>query len=199
MPVRHETKSSLLAQAAGPEIEEHLREAMILAICASHPGLVARFESQIEKIELHGEDHQMLRHLLLMHAHDDPPCDPDQLLSEAGVALENLLRLPHVQIAPPVTNRADAELAQMCLAEELAKLESRRGARAEIEDAERDLTGLVDEGLTWRLSRAAARLARAGFPEDEGGPAPGRGALPGRPGGGINPQCPAFAPAPRPS
>ena len=161
LPVRHETKSSLLAQAAGPEIEEHLREAMILAICASHPALVARFESQIEKIELHGEDHQMLRHLLLMHAHDDPPCDPDQLLSEAGVALENLLRLPHVQIAPPVTNRADAELAQMCLAEELAKLESRRGARAEIEDAERDLTGLVDEGLTWRLSRAAEARQQA--------------------------------------
>jgi DNA primase len=52
-------------------------------------------------------------------------------------------------------------MARMCLAEELAKLEARRGARQEIEEAVEDLAGLVDEGLTWRLSQAAEARHRA--------------------------------------
>jgi DNA primase len=46
-------------------------------------------------------------------------------------------------------------MAAMCVAEELAKLTARRGARREIEEALRDVEGLVDEGLTWRLGQAA--------------------------------------------
>jgi DNA primase len=46
----------------------------------------------------------------------------------------------------------------MCVAEGLAKLEARRGARQEIEDAMEDMTGLADEGLTWRLTKAAEAL-----------------------------------------
>ena len=65
-------------------------------------------------------------------------------------------------IAPPIRNPGDIELAEMCLAEEFAKLDARRGARKEIEDAVEDLGGVVDEGLTWRLGRAAEAVERAG-------------------------------------
>ena len=46
-------------------------------------------------------------------------------------------------------------MAVMSVAEELAKLTARRGARREVEEALRDVEGLVDEGLTWRLGQAA--------------------------------------------
>jgi len=49
----------------------------------------------------------------------------------------------------------------MCLAEELAKLEARRGVQSEIEDAMADLQGLADEGVTWRLGKAAEARHRA--------------------------------------
>lgn len=149
------TKSSMLVAASGPLVEEHLREAMILAIFAAHPGLVARFESQLETIVLHGADHEALRHVMLCHAHADPALIREQILAEAGAALEKLLHLPHVRIAPPVQPDADPDLAKMCLAEEMAKLDARRAARAEIEDAMEDLTGLADEGVTWRLAQSA--------------------------------------------
>ena len=52
-------------------------------------------------------------------------------------------------------------MAAMSVAEELAKLSARRGARAEIEDAARDIEGLADEGLTWRLRQASEGLSEA--------------------------------------
>ncbi len=86
----------------------------------------------------------------------------NDLVTQAGDALEKLMAQAHVAVAPPVRNRDDAELARLCLAEELAKLEAKRGAAAEIEEAIEDVEGLVDEGLTWRLGQATAALHRAG-------------------------------------
>ena len=82
----------------------------------------------------------------------------------APAALDLLFSWPHVQIAPPVRNRTDTDLAALCLAEELAKLDARRGMRREVEDAVEDLSGVADEGLTWRLSQASAASHRADQP-----------------------------------
>ena len=158
------TRSSLLAAATGPEVEEYLHEAMILAICYTHPACIARFESQLEKLGLHGPGHARMRHALLLASHqspDDPAEFRARIQQAAGDDLEKMLALAHVRTAPPVRNENDGELAMMCLAEELARLEARRGARSEIEDAVEDLAGLADEGLTWRLSQAAEARHRA--------------------------------------
>ncbi|MGB7320148.1 MAG: DNA primase [Albidovulum sp.] len=159
------TRASLLGTAAGPEVEDYLREAMILAICLVHPACIARFESQLETIEMRDDGHDRLRHLLLHHGHD-PGLDRETLVAQvqtdATSDLEKLMGLAHVQIAPPVRSETDPEMAAMCLAEELAKLHAKRGAAAEIEDAAEDLGGLADEGLTWRLSQAAAARHKAG-------------------------------------
>ena len=88
----------------------------------------------------------------------------ERLRETAGQALDALMARPHVQIAPPVRNRADEVLATFCLAEELAKLDARRGAEREIADAVEDMSGLADEGLTWRLSQAADARHRADKP-----------------------------------
>lgn len=152
------TRSSLLAQASGP-VDEVLREAVILATLVLHPALIHRFESALERLDLTGDDHDMLRQMIL--AGGDMPDLQAKIAQSAPAALDALLSRPHVAIAPPVRNREDHELAALCLAEELAKLESRRGARREIEDAMEDMDGLPDEGLTWRLSQAAEARHRS--------------------------------------
>ncbi len=155
------TKGSLLANAPD-RIEEVLREAVILATLITHPTLIPRFESALERMDLVGEGHEALRVIMLSHM--DPATLEDRLRRAAPAALDALLTRPHVLIAPPVRNRTDTDLATLCLAEELAKLDARRGARREIEDAVEDLSGLADEGLTWRLSQAAAARHRADRP-----------------------------------
>ncbi len=152
------TRSSLLVQAEGP-VDEILREAVILATAILHPALIHRFESALERLDLTGEGHETLRHLILSHADDADP--QARIRAAAPGALDALLQRPHVAIAPPVRNASDDELAALCLAEELAKLEARRGVRREIEDAMEDFDGLPDEGLTWRLSKAAEARHRS--------------------------------------
>lgn len=75
--------------------------------------------------------------------------------------LENLHALRHLKVSPLLARRVDEDMAARALAEELAKLETVRGARSEISEAMVDMTGLVDEGLTWRLQQAAEAKNRA--------------------------------------
>jgi DNA primase len=139
--------------------DEALREAVILAILIAHPSLIRRFESDLERLELTSEGHRNLRATLLTSSPDDLRANLQGL-----AALDDLMARPHVLIAPPVRNQKDTNLALMCLAEEFAKLDARRGARREVEDAVEDLTGVADEGLTWRLAQAASARYRADHP-----------------------------------
>ena len=165
LPASASARQSLLAQ--GGAVEEVLREAVILASLITHPGLIYRFEQALERLDLTGEDHNILRSLILAHSGEDPASLFDILRDRAPAALDTLMRRPHVQIAPSVRNRGDADLATLCLAEEMAKLDAHRAARREIEDAVEDLSGLADEGLTWRLSKATEARHRADHPDRE--------------------------------
>ncbi|MCF8510823.1 MAG: DNA primase [Rhodobacteraceae bacterium] len=162
LPASASARQSLLAQ--GQPVEEVLREAVILASLITHPALIHRFETALERLDLTGEGHNSLRQILLANADEDAGNLHDILARAAGDALDTLMRRPHVQIAPPIRNRADPELATLCLAEEMAKLDAHRAARRETEDAVHDLTGLADEGLTWRLTKAAEARHRADHP-----------------------------------
>jgi len=157
------TKASLLASAGGA-VHEVLREAVILATLYTHPALIRRFESALERLTLLGAGHDTLRNLLLAHGDDNAADLHDALRAKAGKDLATLLARPHVQIAPPLRKAADEALATLCLAEELAKLDAHRGARREIDAAITDMDGLVDEGLTWRLAQATAARLRADSP-----------------------------------
>lgn len=159
------TKGSLLATA--PErVEEVLREAVILAALIFHPSLIRRFESVLERMELIGEGHEVLRGLLLVGHDADAEALYTQIQQAAPAALDALLSRPHVQIAPPVRNRADHDLAEFCIAEGMAHLEASRGARREIAEAMEDIEGLADEGLTWRIAQAnVARFSALAGPQ----------------------------------
>jgi DNA primase len=156
-PVATAKASTLAGDAA--RVEEGLLASVMLATLIQHPSLIARFESALETLTLDHPDHRALTSAILRHA-AQPDSLRDRVSHEAGPALETLMAERHVAIAPPV-HSPDAELAMNCVAEALAKLTARRGAQREIEDAMEDMTGLVDEGLTWRLSQAAEARNRA--------------------------------------
>lgn len=151
-------KASILAVGAD---ESHLREAVILAVLLMNHDQAAPFEASIEQMVCTDPDHRYLRDLILRHAGDSD--DGAGMRDEFGAArLENLLGQRHVTISPAVRRAGEDDIARMCLTEEFAKLAARRGHAREIEDAVEDLSGLADEGVTWRLQQSAAALERAG-------------------------------------
>ncbi|MCP5038584.1 MAG: DNA primase, partial [Rhodobacteraceae bacterium] len=160
-PVQATTKSSLLASGGGM-VDEVLREAIILATLITYPDLIETFLTTLERLEMSTPDHRAMFAVSLGEAHADPASLREKIEEAAGPArVEKLFALNHVQISPAMRHPGDRELAALCLAEELAKLEATRGARREIEEAASDMEALVDEGLTWRLSQAAEARNKA--------------------------------------
>ena len=162
LPVQPDTRRSLLATATG--MEEQLREAVILATLVLHPALLAPFLSDLEAAQFTIPEHRRLAQILLRHGHGAPEEVGAKIAAAAADALEKVMALSHVQIAPPIRNAGDIEMARLCLAEDFAKLDARRGIQREIEDAVEDIDGLADEGLTWRLGQAAQAVMLAERP-----------------------------------
>ncbi len=160
-PVQSVTRGTLLATAPDEAVTDRLREAVILATLALHPQLLPAFESALERMESVDPDHTLIRTALLSVDPADPAGVLPQLGAEARAALEKLMSQSHLSVIPCLRRPGDDELARNCLAEEFAKLTAHRGGLAEIEDAMHDMTGLVDEALTWRLSEVARSRERA--------------------------------------
>jgi len=154
-PASASAKSSLLV-AAGERAEMHMREAVILATLICAPEICDEFEAAVEAMECAGPDHAQLRNLILRHFHAGHETLKTHIAQEMGEgALEKLLGLPHVALAPSVRHPGELGIARMTVAEELAKLDAQRGLRAEITEASEDITQISDESVTWRLSQAA--------------------------------------------
>ncbi|ASM73329.1 MULTISPECIES: DNA primase [Roseobacteraceae] len=150
------TKSSALATGTGNKVTHLLRESVILAVLITCPEVVESFETPLENLRCIDPDNNALRDLILRHAHEGTEVLREKISSARGPeALENLLNASHVAIVPCIRSPGDADMARITVAEELAKLAAARGLDAEIADAAEDLTGVADEGVTWRLSQAA--------------------------------------------
>lgn len=159
------TRASLLGgdhQQNATQVEEQLREAVILAVLAHFPALTAEFEHSLAEMECRTPACQGLRNTLFRAALAEEPAEMIRLQGAAD--LETLMAMGHVSIVPALRNPSDLAAARLCLAEEFAKLEARRAARREIAEAmdEVDALGGEDEGLTWRLGQAAEAVNRAG-------------------------------------
>lgn len=152
-----ETKASALAVAGAP-FEEQLREAVILATLVTHPTLVSTFIGDLERLECSQREHEAVR-LALLETEGAAQEKIEEIVGRA--VLEKLYQPRHVRIAPALQPDASLDVVEISLAEEIAKLTARRGARREVDEATRDLEGHVDEGLTWRLSQAAEALNRS--------------------------------------
>ena len=161
------TKQSLLATPTDL-VQDTLREAVVLAACIHHPDLIARFDSALERLDFLGHGHDTLRSLILYH--QSAPDLLGLLMAEAPLPTESVLLHPHVRITAAIGADAPDDAAEHCLAEALARLQADRAHRLEIADAEDDVTGVADEGLTWRVSKAAeARHSAARGPQDAKG------------------------------
>ena len=75
--------------------------------------------------------------------------------------LDKLMKLKPIKNHPYLKKNSPPDLIQQTLEEELTKHVALIGAFNEIKEAEQDLTGLVDEGLTWRLQQASIAKAKA--------------------------------------
>ena len=160
LPTMASTKASYLGSAAASGAEEHLREAVVLATLIANQGIVTQFEGALEALDLSSVEHSALRSAILRHA--DAADFRERVIEDAGAdTLEKLMSLSHVQITPAVRNPGDAEVAAMCVAQELAKLAARRGVEKEISDAVQEMGDVADEGITWRLTQAAEARNRA--------------------------------------
>lgn len=155
------TKASVLG--AGAAAEDHLRESVILATLISNPAILGQFESALERMICASSEHEAIRHALLRHVGDQPEALRENLVGELGSdTLEKLMSQSHVAITPAVRRAGDTEIAAACVAEELDKLGAKRGHAREIADAVEDLSGIADEGVTWRLSQAANSINGTG-------------------------------------
>ena len=151
-------RASMLAQAT--DAEDRLHEAVILATLITQPKLIAEFEADLETVEFHLPEYRACAAEILRLG---PLAEIREKITETQgpATLENLFSLRHVQIAPGIRHADDPEMGRMCLAEEFAKIEARRGRRKEMLEAEEDITRDADEGLTWRLGQAAEAHNRA--------------------------------------
>ena len=161
--VLEETKSSMLARDTVERAVEYMRETAIIAVCLTHPDAIPAFESGLERLEMIEPGHwKILQVILSNYASDD---DGSLFLRVSDVVgrdqIEKIMGSAHIKVLPPIKNPGDYDLSHDTLAEQMAKLESERGLRREIEDAAEDMDGLVDEGLTWRLLKAAEARNRA--------------------------------------
>ncbi len=159
------TKASMLVNDAAAE--NRLREAVILATVIATPEVFDLFEPEMERLECLDPDNAALRDAILRHVHGPAPLK-EVVQSEIGAsALEKLFSQSHVAICPAIRRAGQLDVARLCLAEELAKLNARRGHARELAEAVEDMDRVADEGLTWRLGQAAAAVAKAGRGDTE--------------------------------
>ena len=149
----------------------------------NHPALARAFEERLERASFLCPDLAAVRDALVSALGDDA----DDLAGGVAVRLGRDARPDLIAVVPPPADRhlragADMDLAARAIAEALERLMSGTGRVGETRDAERDLMGEADEGVTWRLREAAdaahAAVARplAEAPaesEDEVTPQPG--------------------------
>jgi len=160
LPAQMSTKTSLLG--GGASSEDHLREAVILAVLIRNPKILNDFYGALERMLCSGPDIALLRDALLKV---EPQDNVEALLNNdlGDAPLAKLFGQAHVAITPAVRRPDNGELARMCLAEELAKLTSRRGHAHEVQDAIDEMNSdVADERLTTRLAQSIAAMNNAG-------------------------------------
>ncbi len=162
------TRASLLAGTRDAAAEARIRESAILAGCLNHPTLAARFEDRLERMTFVCPDLGEIRDALLSSL---PDCLSDgigsgSLRDAVGSRtgrdpMEALAAVGQVRANPHLGPDAHPDGAATAIEEELTRHSASTGWLAEVREAEQDLAGEADEGVTWRLRQAAEAAHRA--------------------------------------
>lgn len=151
-PVPQTRASTLVAADPG----EALIEAVILALCATHPDLIPRVESRLERLDPADPGRAALVHDLLAGVSS----------AQGRAALDAIMGDPHVRSAPAIAHPVSAgDAAEPMLLNALDRIEAHRSAREEIARAEAEIEGLADEGLTWRVTQSTRARQQADHPD----------------------------------
>ena len=160
-------KTSMLGQKSMTDTTR-LREALILVAAMRHPTEAIELETMLEKSPIVAPDlikiHSALLASLHMELPDDNKSEPlvTALTAHLGFnPLAYLMALTPVRIHPHLQENANLKQVAMTLREELFKHAAIKGAETELRDAEEEVEGLVDEGLTWRIQQASEARAKA--------------------------------------
>lgn len=161
------TKSSMLA-IQSDETNWRLRESLILASAIQNQSAALKNESALERCPITTPDLMEIMNAILINLHikktDTGMSDSFEknIQNSLGYSpINKLMKLKPLKNHPYLKKNTKPELIQQTLEEELAKHVALIGAQNEIKEAEQDLTGLVDEGLTWRLQQAAIAKTKA--------------------------------------
>jgi len=159
------TRASLLARDGGGHSSARIRECAILAGCLNHPEIAAGLEDRLERTTFVCADLATIRDALLS-ALSEPPSEGNV----RDVVAARLGRDPMTVLLAPGQVRANRHIgpgaetahAARAIEEELTRHAAWTGRSVETREAERELAGAADEGLTWRLKQAAEAEDAAG-------------------------------------
>ncbi|PIB24411.1 DNA primase [Amylibacter kogurei] len=166
------TKSTLLAQA--DQGMARLRESVILAAAMRNPFAAQKFETALERCPISTPDLHEIQNALLAKLHIELSNDnaSDTLISAMSEQLgynpiERLFTLKPVREHPYLKANTNPDFSERTLKEELDKHAALIGSAHEIKEAEQDLQGLADEGITWRIQQSTQAREKAIRAEDE--------------------------------
>jgi len=169
-------RASLLARQAAEDTR--VRESAILFGCLNHPHLAERFETELERCQFLCPDLRDIAQAMLAALHQ-----PEAMQSSAALLnhvesalganpMDKLLNVGQVRDNPHLNADALPEQAAQAILEDLTRQAATLGMLAEVREAEQELGGVADEGLTWRLAQAALardKAQRGGLGDDDGG------------------------------
>jgi DNA primase len=160
--VRARTRASLLGRSGDATTGARVRESAILAGCLGHAQVAHAVEDRLERLAFLCPDLARIRDALLAALADEP-----RVALRTGVAarlghdpLPDLLATGALVASPQLRPEAPEAEAGRLVEEVLARHAALTGHQSEVRDAERELAGAADEGVTWRLKAAAEESHR---------------------------------------
>ena len=150
------TMASLLGQRnGGSEAQARVRESLILTGCLNHPEIALDMESVLERLPFLCPDLDQIRRALLQALDGTPDNVRGDVSARLGFdPIAKLGQIGQVRMNRHVQPGAAKDIAAQAIAEEISKQRALIGRRNEIREAEEELSGVADEGLTWRLKQA---------------------------------------------
>ncbi len=163
-------KASFLARGDGAQSEARIRETAILRSCILNPAVAETFESQIETLPFLLPELARIRNAFIS-------CLPDALeADDPAAAIQKAMseRTSWDQIDMILHTGHRVPQSQIDVSDDLSAQLSRHrailGRINENREAELEITGVDDEGVTWRLheaGRAQDEAARIGFDDSD--------------------------------
>ena len=122
-----------------------------------HTRFISEFLDELETLEFNILDNQKVLMAILTSFPISEDEDFELMLTEqlGTKIISNIFSLKYLKIAPALQSNSSDQKIRQTIISELTKIKARQGVEREVQEALEDLQGDPDEGLTWRVSKAA--------------------------------------------